>query len=69
MQTHKLQISDPSPDIRAIRWELFVFDEILDVRSSQEPDEIVVVFEGRPRPGEWIGWLRHAGYDTVALAA
>jgi hypothetical protein len=33
---------------------------------TSQPDALVVVCSGRPRPGDWLGALRGVGYDLPA---
>jgi hypothetical protein len=52
--------------VNEVRSELFSFPEVLDVFITGRLDALVVVCSGRPRPGEWLGALRRAGYDVPA---
>jgi hypothetical protein len=36
------------------------------VFATGRPDALVVVYAGRPRPGEWLRALRAIGYRTLA---
>lgn len=66
MQTHQIHVSNGRDSAREVRGELFTFPEVLDVFITGRPDALVVVCSGRPRPGEWLGALRRAGYDVPA---
>jgi hypothetical protein len=66
MQTHKIHVSNGRYRVHEVRRELFIFPEVLDVFVTGRPDALVVVSSGRPRPGEWLGALRRAGYDVPA---
>ena len=66
MQTHQLHVSGAHEGIQQIRSELFAFPEVLDVFATGRPDALVVVYAGRPRPGEWLRALRAIGYRTLA---
>lgn len=63
MQTHQMRVSDGRNRVAEIRRELFAFAEVIDVFVTGRPDALVVVFVGRPRPGEWSRALRSLGYD------
>jgi hypothetical protein len=62
MQTHQVHVSDGRNRVHEIRTELFAFPEVLDVFVTGRPDALVVVYLGRPRPGEWLRALHAAGY-------
>jgi hypothetical protein len=66
MQTHQIQVSGAKERVHEIRSELFAFPEVLDVFATGRPDALVVVYWGRPRPGEWLRALRELGYRTPA---
>jgi hypothetical protein len=65
VQTHKIQIFNGRKRVLEIRRELFAFPEIMEVFITSRPDALIVVCSGRPRPAEWLGALREAGYDAV----
>jgi hypothetical protein len=65
MQTHQIYVSDARKRVHDIRNVLFTFPEVLDVFASGRPDGLVVVYAGRPRPGEWLRALRGLGYHTA----
>jgi hypothetical protein len=52
--------------VNEVRSELFNFPEVLDVFITGRQDALVVVYSGRPRPGEWLGALRRVGYEIPA---
>jgi hypothetical protein len=64
MQTHQIQVSGAKEQVHGIRDELFAFPEVLDVFVTGRPDILVVVYAGRPRPGEWLHALQAVGYRT-----
>ena len=64
MQTHQIQVSGAREQVHEIRGELFAFPEVLEVFVTGRPDFLVVVYAGRPRPGEWLCALRRLGYGT-----
>ena len=66
MQTHQIQVSGAKERVHEIRSELFAFPEVLDVFATGRLDALVVVYWGRPRPGEWLRALRAVGYHTPA---
>jgi len=66
MQTHQIHVSNGRDRVHEVRSELFIFPEVLDVFVTGRPDALVVVFSGRPRPGEWLSALRRVGYDVPA---
>ena len=66
MQTHQIHVVDGYVRVHEIRNELFAFPEILDVFATGRADAIVIVYFGRPRPGEWLRALRAVGYDAAA---
>ena len=66
MQTHQIHISGARERSHGIRNELFAFPEVLEVFVTGRPDVLVVVYAGRPRPGEWLRALRALGYRTPA---
>ena len=65
MQTHEIHIAGGREAVSEIRRELFAFSEVLEVLATSRPDSLVVVFSGRPRPAEWNGYLRDAGYQLL----
>ena len=65
MQTHQIQVSGAGERVHEIRSELFAFPEVLDVFVAGRQDVLVVVCDGRPRPGEWLHALRAGGYRTL----
>jgi hypothetical protein len=66
VQTHQIHVSGARERAHDIRSELFGFPEVLDVFVTGRPDVLVVVYAGRPRPGEWLRALRRLGYRTPA---
>lgn len=64
MQTHQIHVANGREAVNEIRRELFVFPEVLEVFEAGGPDVLVVVYAGRPRPGEWLSALRTVGYRT-----
>ena len=64
MQTHQIHVSNGREAVHEIRRELFLFPEVLEVFDTGRPDALVVVYLGRPRPGEWLKALRAIGYQT-----
>jgi hypothetical protein len=65
VQTHQIRVSEGRDRVAEIRRDLFVFPEIIDVFVTGRPDALVVVFVGRPRPGEWSRALRSLGYHVL----
>jgi hypothetical protein len=66
VQTHQIHVSSGRAMVNEVRSELFSFPEVLDVFITGQPDALVVVCSGRPRPGEWLSALRRVGYDVPA---
>jgi hypothetical protein len=64
MQTHQIQVLGARQQVHEIRGELFAFPEVIEVFVKGRPDFLVVVYAGRPRPGEWLCALRRLGYRT-----
>ena len=64
MRTHQIQVSNGREAVHEIRRELFLFPQVLEVFATGRPDVLVVVYTGRPRPGEWLRALRALGYRT-----
>jgi hypothetical protein len=64
VQTHPINVSRACDMVQEIRHELFRFPEVLDVFITGRPDWLVVVSQGRPRPGEWLRALRALGYHV-----
>jgi hypothetical protein len=64
MQTHSIQVTDGRRRALEVRAELFRFSGVLDVLATGEPDVLIVVCAGHPRPAEWLRALRTAGYDV-----
>jgi hypothetical protein len=62
MQTHPLHVADARSRLDSVRAELLAFTDVLDVFPTGRADVLVVICSGRPRPGEWVGALRAAGY-------
>ena len=69
MQTHEIHIAGGREAVSEIRRQLFAFSEVLEVLATSRPDSLVVVFSGRPRPAEWNGRLRDAGYELLRRPA
>jgi hypothetical protein len=63
VHTHEIHITGALEAVSEIRRELFVFPEVLDVLATSRSNSLVVVFWGHPRPAEWNGHLRAAGYE------
>jgi hypothetical protein len=63
MQTYQMRVSHGRDRVTDVRRDLFAFPEVIDVFVAGQPDALVVVFVGRPRPGEWTRALRALGYD------
>jgi hypothetical protein len=63
VHTHEIHITGAREAVSEIRRELFVFPEVLDVLATSRSESLVVVFWGHPRPAEWNGRLRAAGYE------
>lgn len=66
MQTYRIQVSGAKDQVHEIRAELFAFPEVLEVFMIGRPDSLVVVYAGRPRPGEWLRALRGIGCRVPA---
>ena len=66
MKTHQIYVSGAGERADEIRNGLFAFSEVLDVFVTGRPDVLVVIYVGRPRPGEWLHALRRLGYHTPA---
>jgi hypothetical protein len=66
VQTHPIHVSDGRHRAHEIRTELFAFPEVLEVFVTGRPDQLVVVYWGRPRPGEWLRALRAVGFHVPA---
>lgn len=66
MQSHQIHVLDGRERVHEIRTELFAFPEVLDVFVTGRPDALVVVYLGRPRPGDWLRTLRAVGYRIPA---
>jgi hypothetical protein len=64
MQTHQLHVTNGGDQVDGVRRTLFAFPEILEVFTSGRPDTLLVVFDGRPRLGEWLARLRATGYEV-----
>lgn len=67
MHTQEIHVTGGREAVGQIRWELFAFPEVLDVLAISESGSLVVVFCGRPRPGEWSRHLQAAGYEVSAI--
>jgi hypothetical protein len=66
VQTHQINVSNGRGQAHEIRRELFRFPEVLEVFVTGRPDSLVVVYRGRPRPGEWLRVLYAMGYEPAA---
>jgi hypothetical protein len=64
MQTHQIQVLGAREQVHEIRGELFAFPEVIEVFVTARPDFLVVVYVGRPRPGQWLCALRRRGHRT-----
>jgi hypothetical protein len=69
VHTQEIHVTGGREAVRQIRWQLFAFPEVLDVLAISQSDSLVVVFCGRPRPGEWSRHLQAAGYEVSAIRA
>ncbi|MEA2396857.1 MAG: hypothetical protein QOK25_413 [Thermoleophilaceae bacterium] len=68
MQTYEIQVAGGRKAVDAIRWELFLFEDVRDVLATNRSDTLTVVFRGEPRPAEWREALQLAGYEAPASA-
>jgi hypothetical protein len=68
MQTYEIQVAGGRKAVNAIRWELFVFDDVRDVLATDGPDTLTIVYRGSPRPAEWLEALNVAGYKVLTSA-
>jgi hypothetical protein len=64
VQTYQIHVPRARETVDAVRGSLFAFPEILDVVALGAQDTLVVVCAGRPRPAEWLRFLRAAGYHA-----
>jgi hypothetical protein len=65
VHTQEIQVARGRDAVSEIRLRLFVFPEVLDVLATSKLNSLVVVVGGRPRPAEWSGHLRAAGYEIL----
>jgi hypothetical protein len=65
VQTYQIHVAGARDRVHAIRSELFVFPEILEVFVTGNPNSLVVVCAGRPRPGDWLRAIRTRGYEVL----
>src|SRR6266446_4365190 len=68
MQTYEIQVAGGRKAVNAIRWELFVFDDVRDVLATDGPDALTILYRGNPRPDEWLEALGAAGYEVLTSA-
>ena len=68
MQTYEIQVAGGRKAVNAIRWELFVFDDVRDVLAMDGPDRLAIVYRGNPHPTEWLEALGAAGYEVLTRA-
>ena len=64
MLTHQIHVSTGRETVGEIRRHLLLFSEVVEVYATGKPDILVVVYAGRPRPGEWLTALRAVGYHV-----
>jgi hypothetical protein len=64
VRTHQIHVSNGREAVHEIRRQLFLFPEVIEVFDTGRPDVLVVVYIGRPRPGEWLKAVRALGYRT-----
>ena len=67
----ELELGDAARDHRAVRWQLFCFQEIRDVLPGGRDGLVVVIHHGAARPETWRaevrterpldGWRRRSG--------
>ncbi|MCW3028951.1 MAG: hypothetical protein JWN81_2162 [Solirubrobacterales bacterium] len=69
MHTYEIHVAGGREAVGEIRRQLFAFSEVLEVLATSRADSLVVVFRGRPRPAEWNGQLRDAGYRPLRRPA
>jgi len=60
----ELNFGRAAPDVRLVRWELFVFPGVRDVLAGPRPETVVVVHRGPARVDAWLAQLRGAGLLT-----
>ena len=65
MQTYEIQVSGGRNAVNAIRWELFLFEDVHDVLATNASDRLTIVFQGEPRPAQWREALQSAGYEVL----
>jgi hypothetical protein len=66
MQTYEIQVAGGREAVNAIRWELFVFDDVRDVLAKDGPDTLTIVYRGNAQPAEWQEALCDAGYEVLS---
>lgn len=70
MNTYELRLAGVENEARlaAARWALFVCPEVRDLRATNAPDRVTVVYEGvQPDVARWVAVLIEAGYPASPL--
>ncbi len=57
----ELELGDHVPDVRLVRWELFLFRDVRDVLPGSRDGTVVVIHTGAARPEAWLRELHEAG--------
>ena len=57
----ELELGETAPDVRLVRWELFVFRNVRDVLPGARTGTVVVIHTGVARCDAWLAELRDAG--------
>ncbi len=57
----ELELGAAAPDVRIVRWELFVFRSVRDVLPGPREGVVVVIHRGPARLEAWRAVLRDAG--------
>jgi hypothetical protein len=53
--------SEPAPDYRLVRWELFLFRDVRDVLAGPRAGTVVVIHRGPEQSDLWLAELRESG--------
>ena len=57
----ELELGETAPDVRLLRWELFVFRDVRDVLPGTRRGTVVVIHTGVAQCDAWLAELRDAG--------
>ena len=65
----ELRVHGESYHWRWVRWELFIFRDVLDVLPTTDRNRVMIVHRGLAQPERWRQALVDAGHNPSSLSA